>query len=165
MHSYCYTCGLPNGLGVRRHRGRMFCSLQCQFIYGQNEKKDNSQWIYALVLTVLGVVAFVSVCAIAFKAVATEATKQAWSDDPDTRQWFRDQVDRNGRSCCGLGDSPLLKVDKIDGEYKFFWKGEWRLIPKHTIEYVDDTPRHSPVVWFNLNTLQVYCAKLLIPRG
>ncbi len=71
--------------------------------------------------------------------------------DPQTRQWFRDQISpRTGVHCCDESDGVYAEEDIRDGHY---WtrfpqsNGEWMQVPDEVV--IKDPNRNgAPVVWW-----------------
>ena len=158
----CATCGKDLGLRAYRTRwNKSFCAgSNCMNAYEFREQNGASlsvRIILAILITVF------LVFGIAYMAKA-----DGWSDDPEVRKWFREQVDENLRSCCDKGDAPPVHVNPTARGYEFFWVGKWWPIPEKKIEWLDETPVNRNVVFFNYSEqwgMTIYCAKLLAPRG
>jgi len=150
----CEQCKLPNGLGIRKHRGKQFCSKGCTEIYDIVYPQRRTRWWWA--------VAGASILLLAFAASA-----KAEDDCTDVKKWYETQLTPDKQSgCCGLGDAPPVQLSKTSTGYEFLWKGQYWPIPQDKIEFVDCTPRGAPTIFFTTDSLipYVYCAKLLRPR-
>jgi hypothetical protein len=130
--------------------GKYFCKTACVNAYRRRTGKPTLKIVAAL----FGLVLFTSA-----------AHAGPWDDAPaEVKKWFTDQVDSEGNGCCGLGDAPPVELRKNDVHYTFLWNGVWYPIPQTKIEFVEDTPVGRPVVFFDLQTMHIYCAKLIRPR-
>lgn len=91
-------------------------------------------------------------CGLWFAANGAEPQKS------DFAPWFRSLTDKQGKSCCGLGDGHLVDARVQNGKYQFFWEGNWYDVPDEKVVNNHSNPTGSYVVFFLGNSpSQIYC--------